>query len=447
MFSAQAPLITDATPYSTAFVQGVFHDALGRAADAAGVNLFVEQIDQGTALDQVTKSVTHSGEYDNNFIQSAYQQYLGRAADPGAASFWLQALQAGASEEQVVAALLASDEFYERVGGDNMAWVTAVYQAVLDRQPEATALEAATSELAAGASRRNVAYALTASLEHERQVVVAEYVHYLQAIPNASDTNFWATQLATGQMNDQTLAADLMTTEGYYQAQTGVPESIVPMPIAGQAWTSRNAQIDSDAAQGAQLAFFGDSITEYWNSAGQAVWNQNYAPLGALNAGIVGDRTQNLLWRIENGNLNGISPKVAVVMIGVDNIILGDNAQQTAAGVAAVVEALQQRLPNTKILVLGLLPGNPPFAPPNFAQTISVTNQLISTLADNRNVFYLDMGLAFLNADGSPNGLLYQPGLLHPNAQGFAVWAQTMAPELDAIWNVANAEWRSGINP
>jgi lysophospholipase L1-like esterase len=440
LFSAQTPLITDAAPYSTALVQGVYHDALGRTADSDGLNLFVQQLDQGQAIDQVTMSVTYSGEYAADFVQSAYQQYLGRAADPGAVSFWAHALQSGVTQEQVVAALVASDEFYTRAGGSDVAWVTAAYEDVLGRAPETSALDSAIRQLAAGATRDAVAYALTTSLEYERQAVAEEYIRYLHAAPDTNGMNYWATQLATGQLSDQSLAADLMSTETYYEAKTGVPQSIVPVPVAGQAWTSRNQQIEANAAQGnAQVAFFGDSITEYWDGAGQEVWNQNYAPLGALNAGITGDRTQYLLWRIENGDLNGIDPKVAVVMIGVDNIILGDSAQETAAGVTAVVEALQQRLPNTKILVLGLLPGNPPFASPNFAQTVSATNQAISSLADNRSVFYLDMGPAFLNADGTINGQLYQPGLLHPNAQGFAVWAHTMAPELDLLLNLANA--------
>jgi beta-glucosidase len=204
------------------------------------------------------------------------------------------------------------------------------------------------------------------------------------------------------------------------------------VPGTGSGWTARNEQIATapDRSQ-AQVLFIGDSITQFWNQDGQSVWAQNYADLNAFNAGVAGDQTQNVLWEIENGDLNGLAPKVAVLMVGIDNFGSGDTAQETAEGIAAVVEALQERLPDTKVLVLGILPAE--LSGNDLMPTITAANQTIAGLANDQSVFFLDMDPAFMNPDGSINSTLYQSVLVHLSAAGYSVWAQTMQPELDLL--------------
>ena len=104
------------------------------------------------------------------------------------------------------------------------------------------------------------------------------------------------------------------------------------------------------------LLFLGDSITQGWHN--NEVWKRFYGPRHAANFGIGGDRTQHVLWRIENGEIDGIHPRVAVLMIGTNNA--GSNsADEIAAGVTAIVQELRKRLPETKVLLLGVFPAAP----------------------------------------------------------------------------------------
>src|SRR5687767_8720610 len=118
----------------------------------------------------------------------------------------------------------------------------------------------------------------------------------------------------------------------------------------------RHEQFVQRARQGnVDVLFLGDSITAGWNGAGREVWRDKIEPLKPANFGIGGDRTQHVLWRITNGELDGISPKLAVLMIGTNNS--GDHsAEQIATGVEKIVRTLREKLPQTKVLVLGIFP-------------------------------------------------------------------------------------------
>src|SRR4051812_17531698 len=103
------------------------------------------------------------------------------------------------------------------------------------------------------------------------------------------------------------------------------------------------------------VLFLGDSITAQWASAGKDVWAQRYEKLPAANFGIGGDRTQHVLWRITNGELDGISPKVVVLMLGTNNI-KSDPPAAIARADARIVQTIRQKLPATKVLLLGVFP-------------------------------------------------------------------------------------------
>lgn len=189
-------------------------------------------------------------------------------------------------------------------------------------------------------------------------------------------------------------------------------------------------------AGGIDLLFMGDSITDFWRNRGSNVWNSFYGERHAANFGISGDRTEHVLWRIDHGELDGIHPKVVVLMIGTNNT--GKNKdgsprnsnEETIQGIKAVVARIRSKLPDTKILLLGVFPrGN--FDDPQRAQ-VALINTVICKLDDGSTIKYLDIGSQFLEADGTlPKSIM--PDLLHPNAQGYKIWAAAMEPTLAAM--------------
>jgi lysophospholipase L1-like esterase len=181
------------------------------------------------------------------------------------------------------------------------------------------------------------------------------------------------------------------------------------------------------------VLFLGDSITEGWGGAGKPVWEKEYAALDAANFGIGGDMTQNVLWRItEGGELEGLSPKVVVLLIGTNNFGLGGhNVDDTAKGVAAVVETLRKKLPAAKVLLLGVFPRD---AKPGTGsrKNIAALNEKIAKLDDGKAVRYLDIGGKFLKEDGTlPKDLM--PDFLHLSTKGYEVWADAMRPLLTEL--------------
>jgi len=447
VLSSQAPVVLDATPYNAAFVNAAYQDALGRPADSAALNGAVQQLNAGQARDWLPAVVVDSNEYASHLVTAAYQQYLGRTVDSASLNFWIDELHAGLRDEDLAAALVGSDEFYARAGGNDAAWIGAAYQALLGRPVDAGGLQWATNQLTSGVSRSALALELADSTEREDQVVRNDYLHYWGATPDDASVSYWAAQLGAGQTTDESLVMQLMDANQYYQQKTGVPPTVVPEPVPTSLWQSENANIDAHAAKdNSQVVFLGDSITAYWQNAGATVWAQNYAGLNALNAGVGGDRTENVLWRIEHGNLGENSPKVVVLMIGINNLAFGDSPQDVATGVASIVATLRDMLPDTMILVLGILPALETSPDSSFRQEITATNQLIQQLADGQNVFYLDMGPAFTRADGTINAALFQQYLVHPNAAGYEVWAQTMNPYLQAIMAGSSSQAASQRN-
>jgi lysophospholipase L1-like esterase len=183
------------------------------------------------------------------------------------------------------------------------------------------------------------------------------------------------------------------------------------------------------AAKGVcDLLFIGDSITQGWEGAGKPVWGHYYGGRKALNIGIGGDKTQHLLWRFEHGNLDGLKPKVAVLMIGTNNS--GEERNNTGdivAGVTKVVAALRARLPDTKLLLVGIFPRGQTF---NYQRgQVTQVNQTIRKLADGENVLWLDFGHEFLAADGSlPKDIM--PDSLHLSEKGYVIWAEAMEDTL-----------------
>ncbi len=172
------------------------------------------------------------------------------------------------------------------------------------------------------------------------------------------------------------------------------------------------------------LLFVGDSITDGWRRTGKAVWDESYAPLKAFNIGIGGDRTQHVIWRLQNGEVEGISPKLAVMMIGTNNLG-GNTNEEIVAGITGCVKELQTRLPKTKILLLGVFPRGAAADNPSRAR-IKAINADIAKLDDGgKTVKYMDIGDKFLDKDGVLTKEI-MPDALHPNAKGYQIWADAI---------------------
>ncbi|HZZ29077.1 MAG TPA: GDSL-type esterase/lipase family protein [Pirellulales bacterium] len=235
-------------------------------------------------------------------------------------------------------------------------------------------------------------------------------------------------------------------------------------PVIHSGTQSRIDKISQRAKEGdVDLLFVGDSITQGWETRGKDVWEKYYGNRKAMNDGISGDCTQHVLYRHEQGNIDGIHPKLAVIMIGTNNAPGSENtAEQIADGVKAIVEQMRQKLPDAKILLMGIFPRgatsdaqlegvvtqngkrtvDPADMPARIAAAKEVTkvqrkkiadaNAIISKLADGKLIFYIDIGDKFLEADGTlPDDIM--PDHLHPNAKGYEIWAAAIEPKVSEV--------------
>ncbi len=178
------------------------------------------------------------------------------------------------------------------------------------------------------------------------------------------------------------------------------------------------------------LLFEGDSITDYWREKqGNAVWMQHYDKLNAYDFGVAGDKTQNVLWRLQHGEVDGLHPKLIVLLIGANNLEGGDSPEQTAEGIHAVVAELRKRCPDSPILLQGIFPSRP-FSSDPIRAKIKATNNLISAFADGKWVIYLHFGERFLEPDGSIT-VETMTDFEHPAAKGYQIWADAIQPVID----------------
>jgi len=215
--------------------------------------------------------------------------------------------------------------------------------------------------------------------------------------------------------------------------------AVSPEGRPDQEWWMKMHQsfLDRAKKKDVDLLFLGDSITQGWGE--NAVWKRHYAPRNAANFGIGGDRTQHVLWRIEHGEIDGINPRLAVVMIGTNNIG-ANSSEEIAEGVKAIVAKLREKLPMTKVLLLGVFPRGESLARDFIAKNENAKatdatgkiNALISKLDDGKMVKYMDISKVFLNDDGTiPKTLM--PDFLHLSEAGYRRWADTIEP---TVWDM-----------
>lgn len=229
-------------------------------------------------------------------------------------------------------------------------------------------------------------------------------------------------------------AQDAVTNAGVSNSATNAVLSNTatnPVPL-GAGWVRRHEGFVAQAKQGGiDILFMGDSITDFWRSRGSNVWNQYYAPQHAANFGISGDRTQHVLWRMDNGELDGIHPKVVVLMIGTNNG-RKNSPEQIADAIKIILDTIRAKCPDTKILLLGVFPRNRPMDTPQEIAAPAKINDIISKFDDGKMIRYLNINDKFLGPDGKvPADIM--PDFLHPNEHGYQIWADAMNPTLDEM--------------
>jgi beta-glucosidase len=149
-----------------------------------------------------------------------------------------------------------------------------------------------------------------------------------------------------------------------------------------------------------------------------------------VNLGIGGDQTGHVLWRLDHGNIDGISPKLAVLMIGTNNIG-GYTPAEIADGIKAVVEKLRAKLPSTKILVLGVFPRGATADEPLRQKQVEI-NKIAAKLADGKMVLFQDLSPKFLTADGVLSRQVF-PDLVHLTPKAYEAWAEAIEPTVAEV--------------
>jgi len=211
--------------------------------------------------------------------------------------------------------------------------------------------------------------------------------------------------------------------------------AIVPVKHTGKR-TDDVIQRAKDNPGECDIAFIGDSITQGWEGAGKNVWSKYYGSRKCLNFGVGGDRTEHVLWRFENGQLDGLKPKAAVLMIGTNNSNKNkDGTEQYSEadileGVQAIVKQIRARLPDTKLIVLSIFPRGKTFSTQR-GKLLQI-NQALEKLADGKTIFYADFGSQMIEADGSISTEMMRDAL-HPGEKGYEIWAAAIEPKLKEL--------------
>lgn len=199
-----------------------------------------------------------------------------------------------------------------------------------------------------------------------------------------------------------------------------------------QWWEQRHAGVlDQVDDTDPDIVLIGDSITHGWDRQ-MDIWNAHFGDYDMVNMGFSGDRTQHVLWRFDHGEIDGISPEAAMIMIGTNNSNRADNtAQEIGDGIVAICATLRARLPETQLLLLAVFPrGETP-------SDQRVKNDTASAIAaqfaeSDPMIHYLDISSAFLTDDGTlPVEVM--PDLLHPNGRGYSIWAAAVEEKLNEL--------------
>jgi|694.fasta_scaffold12327_4 lysophospholipase L1-like esterase len=241
------------------------------------------------------------------------------------------------------------------------------------------------------------------------------------------------------------LCAIFSTLVSVASAQESKKENSATKPAPrDKGWEKRHETFVGIAKRGnVDLLFLGDSITDAWGGEGHGmggghkIFTSKFVPMKAANFGIGGDRTQHVIWRLQNGELDGIKPKVVQLMIGTNNSNGSDNtAEEIADGVKGIIDEIKKKSPSTKVLLLAVFPrntGKDDAAKKIQKDKIDKVNSIISKLDDGgKSVKFLDIGSKFKDASGAlPKELM--PDQLHLSEKGYEIWANAVEGVLTSM--------------
>ena len=180
-----------------------------------------------------------------------------------------------------------------------------------------------------------------------------------------------------------------------------------------------------------QLVFLGDSLTRRWED-NVDLWNKYFSAYHAVNFGVGGDCLENIKWRIMNGELDGIDPKVIIVLAGTNN--LDKDAEETiVSGIREIVDIIRQKLKNTKIVILGLLPRNIDRIGINYTRKISKINQQLAALYADTEIHFRNIGFDLINEHGQVSETSMPDGL-HLNWNGYKIIGPKLKDIIDELW-------------
>ena len=201
-------------------------------------------------------------------------------------------------------------------------------------------------------------------------------------------------------------------------------------PWAIEWWMPRHHEkINEEGREKAEILLIGDSITHGWENSGKEVWSDTFGSYPTYNIGYSGDRTENVLWRFEHGEIDGINPKVAVLMIGTNNTgHRQDPAECTAEGIRQIVYRINENLPDTQLLLLAIFPRGE--TPDHELRILNEEiNSRIQPLGDLDRVTFMNLNNLFLTDEGILTEEI-MPDMLHPNETGYRIWADALHPVL-----------------
>jgi beta-glucosidase len=428
---------------SASYAASLYHVFLNRSPGPNEASGWIAALDSGVYPREIAAGFATSFEYASHRVTSAYETYLHREPDAGL-NDWAAFVQTTLDPERMDARIIASTEYFQLHGSDNSSWLAAVYQDVLGRPLEPGGGSNWIQALRGGLSREEVAYRILKSPEQLTHFVTSAYENLLNRPPDPGGLGFWVVQMQNGMSSTQFLAAFTRSAE-YIADQGGIDPvarspldqlsttSISPAMLTDPAQQERELQNEVRLALGpAPIVFLGDSITDYFATrSGQPIWNSLMAPLGAVDFGIQGYLTSQVLGQVNAGEVAALAPRVAVLMIGTNNLGVGATPTATAEGIASIVDAIQATSPQTRILLLGILPRG--FSPADpFRTLIAQTNAQIAPLADGRRVTYLDIGGLFVQPNGLISPSIMSDGL-HPTTAGYQLLTLAIRPTLLAL--------------
>ena len=252
--------------------------------------------------------------------------------------------------------------------------------------------------------------------------------------------------------------ADTSAAPHFWDEIPASPSTTVPQKIADGYWHGQYQRVNREVARAdrAEIVFFGDSITWHWslgNATGQEIWKKGFSAYKPINMGNSGDITPVMLYRLTRGNLDfpaGKQPRVAVLLCGTNNFVVNQSAggkvrwnlgadcppEDVAAGVRAIAQVFRRRLPQTRVIMMGILPVSKQ-AKWERCEQVNAINAALSCNQDE--LVYLDLQDKFLEADGSIEEQLFTDGT-HLTAEGYRVWAESIDPLVSKMMEASPLE-------